>query len=117
MNQAGPSPPASLLRFGIFEVDLVSGELRKRGVKIKLQEQPFQLLVALVQHPHDVVTREELQKRLWPPDIVVDFDSGLNKAVNRLRQALGDDAENPRFIETLPQRGYRFLAHVETVAV
>jgi TolB-like protein/DNA-binding winged helix-turn-helix (wHTH) protein/Flp pilus assembly protein TadD len=117
MNQAGPNPTASPIRFGIFEVNLASGELRKRGVRIKLQEQPFQVLIALVQQPHEVVTREELRKRLWPPDIVVDFDSGLNKAVNRLREALGDDAENPRFIETLPQRGYRFLAQVETVAV
>src|ERR1041384_2723562 len=104
MSQGGPSAPASLIRFGIFEVDLVSGELRRRGVKIKLQEQPFQVLVALVQHPREVVTREELQKRLWPAGIVVDFESGINKAVNRVREALGDDAENPRFVETLPQR-------------
>lgn len=117
VNQAVPSAPGLLIRFGIFEVDLTSGELRKRGVRIKLQEQPFQVLVTLVQHPREVVTREELQKRLWPPDVVVDFDSGLNKAVNRLREALGDDAENPRFIETLPQRGYRFLADVEASSV
>ncbi len=117
MSQADPSASASPIRFGIFEVDLVSGELRKRGAKIKLQEQPFQVLVALVQRPREVVTREELQKRLWPPGIVVDFDGGLNKAVNRLREALGDDAENPRFIETLPQRGYRFLADVEASSV
>jgi TolB-like protein/DNA-binding winged helix-turn-helix (wHTH) protein len=117
MNQAGVPPPASPIRFGIFEVDLISGELRKRGVRIKLQEQPFQVLAALVQHPREVVTREELQKRLWPPDIIVDFESGINKAVNRVREALGDDAENPRFVETLPQRGYRFLADVETPPV
>ena len=102
------------VRFGIFEVDLASGELRKQGFKIKLQEQPFQALVALIERPGDVLTREELQKRLWPGDTVVDFDRGLNKAINRLREALGDDADNPRFIETLPQRGYRFLATVGT---
>ena len=105
------TPP---IRFGIFEVDLASGELRKQGVKIKLQEQPFQALVALIERPREILTREELQKRLWPGDTVVDFDRGLNKAINRVREALGDDADNPRFIETLPQRGYRFLASVET---
>src|SRR6267154_2766339 len=107
-----PTPP---VRFGIFEVDFTSGELRKQGVRIKLQEQPFQALVALIERPHVVLTREELQKRLWPGDTLVDFDRGLNKAINRLRDALGDDADNPRFIETLPQRGYRFLASVEPV--
>ena len=105
-----------MLRFGIFEVDLASGELRKQGVRIKLQEQPFQALVALIERPGEVLTREELQKRLWPGDTVVDFDRGLNKAINRLREAVGDDADHPRFIETLPQRGYRFLAHVESAA-
>ena len=105
------------ISFGIFEVDLASGELRKQGVRIKLQEQPFQALMALVERPGEVLTREELQKRLWPADTVVDFDRGLNKAINRVREALGDDADNPRFIETLPQRGYRFLAQVETFTV
>jgi TolB-like protein/DNA-binding winged helix-turn-helix (wHTH) protein/lipoprotein NlpI len=112
-----PSPSnlgTSPLRFGIFEVDLTSRELRKQGVRIKLQEQPFQALVALIERPREVVTREELQKRLWPDDTFVDFDRGLNKAINRLREALGDDADSPRFIETLPSRGYRFLAPVET---
>ena len=109
---AGPST----VRFGTFEVDLNSGELRKQGVRIKLQEQPFQALIALIERPREVVTRDELQKRLWPGGIVVDFDSGLNKAINRVREALGDDADNPRFIETVPQRGYRFLAHVESSA-
>jgi DNA-binding winged helix-turn-helix (wHTH) protein len=103
------------LRFGLFEVDLESGELRKEGVKIRLQEQPFQVLGALLEQPREVVTREELQKRLWPGDVATDFDRGLNKAINRLRDALGDDATNPRFIETLPQRGYRFLAPVESL--
>jgi DNA-binding winged helix-turn-helix (wHTH) protein len=108
----GTSPP----RFGVFEADPTSGELRKQGVRIKLQEQPFQALLALLERPREVVTREELRKRIWPSDTVVDFESGLNKIINRLREAHGDVAENPRFIETLPQRGYRFLAPVETVA-
>ncbi len=103
------------VRFGVFEIDAASGQLRKHGIRIRLQEQPFQVLLALVERAGQVVTREELQKRLWP-DTVVDFEHGLNKAVNRLRVALGDDAENPRFIETLPQRGYRFLAPVEGLA-
>ena len=107
----------SPIRFGVFEVDLASGELRKNGERIRLQEQPFQTLVALLERPSEVLTREELQKRLWPADIVVDFDRGLNKAINRLREALGDDADNPRFIETLPQRGYRFIGQVETAPV
>jgi TolB-like protein/DNA-binding winged helix-turn-helix (wHTH) protein len=101
--------------FGLFEVDIASGTLRKEGVKIKLQEQPFQALVALLERPQEILTREELQKRLWPGGTFVDFDRGLNKAINRLRDALGDDAENPRFIQTLPQRGYRFLAPVENL--
>jgi TolB-like protein/DNA-binding winged helix-turn-helix (wHTH) protein len=107
---------ASPIRFGVFEIDLASGELRKQGVRIKLQEQPFQALLALIERPREVLTREELRKRIWPPDTTVDFDSGLNKVINRLREALGDDADNPRFIETLPQRGYRFLQQVEAVA-
>jgi DNA-binding winged helix-turn-helix (wHTH) protein len=104
----------SPIRFGVFEVDLASGELRKNGVRIKLQEQPYQALVALIERPREILTREELQKRLWPADVVVDFDRGLNKAINRLREVLDDNADNPRFIETLPQRGYRFIAPVET---
>ena len=102
------------LRFGTFEVNLTSRELYKQGLKVKLQEQPFEVLAALVERPREVVTREELQKRLWP-ETVTDFDRGLNKAINRVREALGDDADNPRFIETLPQRGYRFLAPVEII--
>lgn len=96
--------------FGLFEVDLTSGELRKNGVKIKLQEQPFRVLVTLLQHAGKVVTREELHRELWATDTFVDFEHGLNAAVKRLRDALDDSAENPRFIETLPRYGYRFIA-------
>ncbi len=101
------------VRFGLFEVDLRAGELRKQGVKIKLQEQPLQILAMLLENPGQVVTREELRSRLWPADTFVDFDHGLNKAINKLREALGDSAENPRFIETLARRGYRFLAPLD----
>ncbi len=99
-----------ILRFGAFEVDLRAGELRKQGLKIKLQEQPFQVLVLLIERPGEVVTREEMQKRLWPADTFVDFDHGLNKAINKIREALGDSADRPHFIETLARRGYRFIA-------
>jgi adenylate cyclase len=115
-RQESVSPLSSsqgIIRFGDFDVDLRSGELRKRGVRIKLQIQPFQVLQILLQQADEVVTREELQKRIWPADTFVDFDHGLNNAVKKLREALGDDAENPRFIETLPKRGYRFIAPVE----
>ena len=100
---------SSLLSFGVFELDLQTSELRKKGVKIKLQDQPFQILVMLLEHPGDLVSREEIQKKLWPADTFVDFDLGLNTAISRLRAALGDSAENPRFIETLPRRGYRYI--------
>ena len=104
------------IRFGIFEVDLRAGELRRQGVKIRLQQQPFQILAMLLEHPGEVVTREEIQKRLWPADTFVDFNQGLNRAANRLRESLGDDADNPRYIETLPRRGYRFVAPVQDAA-
>lgn len=103
---------ARLIRFGTFEVDLRSGELRKAGVKLKLSGQPFQVLAILLESPGEVVPREDLQKRLWP-DIFTDGDHNLNTAVNKLREVLGDSAESPRFIETLPRRGYRFIAPVE----
>lgn len=106
----------ALIGFGPFEVDTRSGELRRRGVKIRLQEQPFQILVILLEHAGEVVVRDDLIGRLWPDNTFVDFDRGLNKAINRLREALGDSADKPRFIETLPQRGYRFLAQVTAVA-
>src|SRR5258708_3215438 len=105
--------PADVLRFGVFEVDVRAGELRKKGVRIKLQDQPFQVLAVLLQHPGEVVTREELRSQNWPADTFVDFDNGLNTAINKLREALGDSADSPRFIETLPRRGYRFIASVD----
>jgi len=106
---------SKLARFGVFEVDLRSGELRKGGVRLKLQTKSFQILQALVERPGEVVTREELRQRLWPADVFVDFESGLNTAANRLRLALGDSAESPRYIETLARTGYRFIAPVEIV--
>jgi DNA-binding winged helix-turn-helix (wHTH) protein/TolB-like protein len=109
MDEVERSP----IRFGIFEVDLQAGELRRQGVRIKLQQQPFQVLAMLLERPGEVVTREEIQKRLWPADTFVDFDRGLNRATNRPRESLGDDADSPRFIETLPRRGYRFIAPVD----
>jgi len=101
------------LCFGIFEVDLRAGELRKRGLRVRLQQQPFQVLEMLLEHPGEVVGREDLQKALWPGDTFVDFDHGLNKAVNKIREALGDSAEHPRFVETVARRGYRFIADVK----
>ena len=105
-------PHSGPIRFGAFEVDLRTGELRKHGIKIKLQEQPLQILQQLLEHAGEVVTREDLQKRIWPADTFVDFDHGLYSAVQRLRDALGDTAETPRYVETLPRRGYRFIAPV-----
>jgi TolB-like protein/DNA-binding winged helix-turn-helix (wHTH) protein/Flp pilus assembly protein TadD len=107
--------PTRRLRFGVFEMDLRTGELRKHGMQVRLQKQPFQVLAMLLEHSGEVVTREELQKKLWPADTFVDFDHGLNKAINKIRDALGDSAENPRFVETVSRRGYRFLAEVKDV--
>jgi DNA-binding winged helix-turn-helix (wHTH) protein/tetratricopeptide (TPR) repeat protein len=106
---------AGILRFGTFEVDVRSGELRKQGARIKLQEQPFHILTVLLQRPGEVVIREELRNQNWPADTFVDFDNSLNTAINKLREALGDSADNPRFVETLPRRGYRFIAPVTGV--
>jgi DNA-binding winged helix-turn-helix (wHTH) protein len=103
------------LRFSDFEVDLRAGELRKHGMKVKLQEQPFQVLKLLLEHPGEIVTREDLQRRIWPTDTFVDFDHGVYNAVKRLREALGDSAETPSFIETLSRRGYRFIGRVELI--
>jgi len=110
-----PTPAACLLKFGVFELDAVSGELRRNGLKIRLPEQSFQVLKLLLSRPGDVVTREELQRVLWTSDTFVDFELGLNSAVRKLREALDDSAENPRFVETLPRRGYRFAASVAPV--
>jgi len=101
-----------VLRFGVFQIDVRAGELRKNGAKLKLQEQPFQVLCLLLEHPGELVSREELRNRLWPADTFVDFDHGLNAAIKRLRDALGESAETPIFIETLARRGYRFIAPV-----
>src|SRR5215469_4294056 len=110
----GPSP--RIVRFATFEVDLEARELRKNGRKLKLQGQPFEVLAMLLERPGELVGRERLRERLWSTDTFVDFDHGVNTAINRLREALGDSADNPRFIETLPRRGYRFIAPVESSA-
>ena len=111
-------PIASLwvAHFGPFEADLRAGQLCKNGRKVKLQDQPFQILVCLLEHAGEVVTREELRQNLWPADTFTDFDHGLNNAINRLREALCDSADRPRYIETLPRRGYRFIAAVDIVS-
>src|SRR5437879_4847653 len=106
-----------VIRFGVFEVDLPAGRIRRNGLRVHLQDQPFRVLAMLLERPGEVVTREDLRARLWPSDTFVDFDHGLNAAVKRLRDALGDSAENPRFVETLARRGYRFLAPVEFPSV
>ena len=106
---------SGLVRFGVFEADLRSGELRKNGAKIRLPGQPFEVLAVMLERPGEVVTREELQKKLWPDGTFVDFDHSLNNAINKIREALGDSAESPRFVETLARRGYRFIAPVETL--
>src|ERR1700689_2353252 len=108
------APPFMRFKFGAFEADLRTGELTKLGKRVRLQEQPFQLLTMLLEKPGELVVREELREKLWPKTIV-DFDHGLNKAISKVRDALGDSAENPRFIETVASRGYRFLADVAVV--
>jgi DNA-binding winged helix-turn-helix (wHTH) protein len=113
MNAAQPG--SSLFRFGVFELDVASGVLRKAGARLSLQSQPLQVLTALLEHPGAVVTRDDLRQRLWADDTFVDFERGLNAAVKRLRDTLGDSADTPRYIETMPRRGYRFIAPVEIV--
>jgi Tol biopolymer transport system component/DNA-binding winged helix-turn-helix (wHTH) protein len=103
------------VRFGVFEVDLQTGDLRKSGLKLRIQEQPLQLLALLLERPGELVTREDLRLKLWPKDTFVNFDHSLNTAINKLRETLGDSAEAPRYVETLPRRGYRFIAPVEPV--
>src|ERR1700752_5248224 len=109
------SPPHSVVRFGTYEVSLRSGEVRKAGLRIRVQQQPMKLLQILLENPREVVTREELRSRVWPNESFGDFDQALNIAIGKLRSALGDSADNPRFIETLPKRGYRFIADVSVL--
>ena len=105
-------PSSPVRRFGPFEIDCRSGELRKHGLKIRLAEQPFRILVLLLDRRGEIVTREEIRQALWPADTFVDFDAGLSSAVRKLRDALGDSAAQPHFVETVPRRGYRFIAPV-----
>src|SRR5258707_2709908 len=109
--------PARRYRFGVFEADSTTGELRRKGVRIKLHSQPFQVLVMLLERPGELLTREEISRELWPDGTFVDYEHGVNSAVNRLRDALGDKASNSRFIETLARRGYRFVAPVERITL
>lgn len=104
-------------RFGVFEADIAAGELRRQGLRVKLNAQPFQLLCLLLERPGELLTREEISRELWPDGTFVDFDHGVNSAINRIREVLGDTAANPRFVETLARRGYRFIAPVERVDV
>lgn len=115
-SMAPPENNSKIARFGVFELDLSAGELRKNGVKLRLQGQPLQVLALLLERAGEVVSREELQKELWPSDTFVDFDHSLNTAINKVREVLGDSASNPRFVETLARRGYRFIAPVQNNA-
>src|SRR5215831_4713725 len=110
-----PRPPGPIIQFGLFQCDPNAGELRKEGVKVKLQDQPFRVLALLLERAGHVVTREELRQRVWPTDVYVAFDQGLNNAIKKVRDALGDSADNPRFIETVAKNGYRFLAPASPV--
>src|SRR6266566_8375465 len=111
---AGVHSGRATTRFGVFEADFRAGELRKRGIKIKLQDQPLQILQMLLEHPGEIVTRDELRQTIWPADTFVDFEQGLYNAVRRLRDALKDSADKPRLIETLYRRGYRFIGRIDT---
>jgi cholera toxin transcriptional activator len=115
MPMPASSGESGILRFGVFEVDLAAGELRKSGARMRLQEQPFQVLVVLLENAGRVVTRDDLRQKVWPADTFVDFDHSLNTAVNKIREALNDSASSPRFVETLARRGYRFIAPVNGV--
>src|SRR6202163_4969239 len=108
-----PYPARTSIRFGVYELDLHTGVLRKNGTRIRCQEQPLQVLAALAERPGELVTREELRRRVWPQDTFVDFDHALNTAIKKIRAALNDDADSPRYIETVPRRGYRLVAPVE----
>src|SRR5215471_6646296 len=107
-----PVRPVRVLRFGLFEADFAAGELRKNGLAVKLQDRPFEILAILLERPGELITREEFRQRLWPADTFVDFDHSLNASVNKLRQALDDVADNPRFVATIGRRGYKFIAPV-----
>src|SRR5579864_1547019 len=111
------SSPTDLFRFGIFQLDLKAGELHKAGVKVKLQDQPLRVLALLVSRAGQVVTREELRQQVWPGNVYVDFDQGLNNAIKKVREALGDSADSPRFVETVARHGYRFVATVSAAPV
>lgn len=108
--------PSKCFRFGVFEANAVTGELRRQGTRVRINAQPFELLCLLLEAPGELISREEIARALWPDGTFVDFDHGVNSAVNRLREALGDTAGNPRFVETLSRRGYRFIAPVERIA-
>src|SRR4051812_33564562 len=112
---ATPGQPSGWYRFGLFEVDQRRGEVRKKGLPARLRGRPYDILLILLARHGDLVTREELRGRLWTADTFVDFDHGMNTAINRLREVLGDSAENPRFIETVPRKGYRFIAPVNAL--
>jgi len=117
MSDTQPEPAAvARYRFGTFEADAATGELRRQGIRVKLNAQPFQVLLMLLEQPGDLLTRDEIARRLWSDGTFVDYEHGVNSAVNRIREALGDAAGNPRFIETLARRGYRFIAPVQRVA-
>src|SRR5512132_2565554 len=109
------NPVRRVLRFCVFEADLSSGELRKSGIRIKLHAQPFQVLVVLLQHPGELVTRQQLSRELWADDTFVDSEHGLATAISKIRDVLGDSADSPRYVETLPRRGYRFIAEVTEI--
>ena len=110
-----PSRHTSVVRFGTYEINFHSGEFRKAGIRIRVQHQPLRLLEILLEHPGEIVTREELRTRIWPKESFGDFDQAVNVAIAKLRSALGDSADNPRYVETLPRRGYRFIADVTVI--
>src|ERR1700683_2391806 len=110
---SGPAAQGRMLCFGPFELDGRAGELRKHGIRIKLRAQPVQILLMLLEHPGEVVLRDEIRQRLWPNNTIVEFDHGINAAIQKLRDALGETADRPRYVETVARRGYRFLGEVE----
>ena len=116
MEDSREQRPAGRYRFGVFEADAATGELRRKGIRVRLSAQPFQLLLLLLDRPGELITRDEISRELWPDGTFVDFDHGVNSAINRIREALGDSAGNPRFVETLARRGYRLVAPVERIA-